>query len=92
MSGLFGIRLNPNVEPETTHGAMVIFNQIELCSEPPQSLLISCLVPIPPTSETKSPFPQTVIALTQSFGYPWARIVLLMENKRNKRNKRNNKG
>ena len=69
MLGSFGIKSNPKVLPGITDEAMVIFNQRELLSDPPQlAPLISCNVPMPLALEKKVPFPQTVMALEQSFG------------------------
>ena len=83
MLGSSGIKLNPKVLPGITEAAIVIFNQRELLSDPPQlAPLISWTVPIPLALEKKVPFPHTVIALTQSFG-SWATTKLALNNIKN---------
>ena len=69
MLGSSGIKSNPKVLPGVTVGAIVIFSQSELLSEPPQlAPFISCTVPMPVALEKKVSFPHTVMALEQSFG------------------------
>ena len=60
---LLGIRSNPKVPG----CAIVIFNQTVLCSKLPHENT-SIVFPTPEALEEKFPFPQTVIAFTQSFG------------------------
>ena len=81
MLGLSGIKSNPKVLPGKTVGAIVIFNQSELLSDPPQlAEVISCTVPIPLALEKKVSSPHTVRALMQSFGNVCATTKLVVNN------------